>query len=858
MLRITLDQMRSSAGRLAAAGIAIVLGTAFVAASLLATATMERAAQDAFTASYGDADLVVSPQGDPLSRSAVDDVRSTPGVRAADLQAYFGVQMTGGGATEFVPVGPTASDPRLRTSELAEGTEATAPDEVVLSAGVADRLGLTVGDTVEATWQGYTSDPPETFSARLTVVGLLEETSNFFSRSVGALVSADQLEQWQQQTEGSDDFYGAIVIALDDGADVETVRSALRADTALTGATVQTVPEIADEMTAQQTGSTSTFLAVTLAFASVALAVAGLVISNTFQVLVAQRTRTLALLRCVGAGRGQIRRSVLTEAAIVGLLASVTGFALGTGIVVVGLRVLAQAFPAAALGTTVPVSPVVPIVSIGVGLAVTVLAAFVPARMATRVAPVAALRPIEGAVESSGGTARRRVTVVALVLGGAMLAGGVALALGLSGTDQADAGVLGGLALGIVGGLISVCGLLVGSVFLVPRVLPLLGRLAGRSVPARLATANAVRNPRRTSATTNALVIGVALVVMMSTGAVSARESLLSALDSTFPIDVVASTADPSSPITPAQIQAVDEVDGIAASATVSSTSDVEISDGTNTLYPSVTAFGSGDPSQVLRAPGVLDGLVDDTIVLDEDITFGSFSDGDTVTVTGTGGETRELRVVTAPITGTLAYVTPATLEQVAPDVPVNGVWARIADGADSVAVANGVQTTVNDLTTSDTEGSVLSVSGAALERAAFGQIIDTMLSVVIGLLAVAVVIALVGVANTLSLSVLERRRESATLRAMGLTRRQLRGMLAVEGVLIAAVGALIGGVAGILYGWAGAAIVLGGFGEPQLAVPWVQLGAVAAVALVAGLLASVLPARSAVRQSPVAALATD
>jgi putative ABC transport system permease protein len=176
--------------------------------------------------------------------------------------------------------------------------------------------------------------------------------------------------------------------------------------------------------------------------------------------------------------------------------------------------------------------------------------------------------------------------------------------------------------------------------------------------------------------------------------------------------------------------------------------------------------------------------------------------------------------------------------------------WARLADGAEPALVVPAVQDALID--------TAVLVSGAAVERAMYERVIDTLLAVIVALLAVAVVIALIGVANTLSLSVIERRRESATLRVIGLSRRRLRGTLAIEGVLIAGVGGALGIVLGVLYGWAGAATVLGVVGEVRLDVPWLDLAAVLGVSVAAGLLASVLPGRSAARTSPVAALAVD
>ncbi len=864
MLRATLDQMRSSAGRLAAAGIAILLGTAFVAASLLASATMRQATYDSFTASYADADLVVSANDTPLTSDAVDAIRETDGVTAADVAAYLGLQVTGTRATEFIGASSTPSDPSLAVGTIDDGTEATSDDEIVLSTAVADRIGAGIGDDVRIEWQTVDGQP---VSATVTVVGLLAETGSFFTNGDDSRVAPSLYESMLEDQSPDGTFYGSVLLNLDDGADVGDVRAALEADAALDGAQIQTITEIAESMSAELTGSTVAFLTLMLAFAAVALAVASLVITNTFQVLVAQRTKTLALLRCVGASRGQIRRSVLLEAALLGLLSSLAGLALGSVVVIGGVRVLGDVFPAAAVGTAVPFDWWVPVTTIGIGVVVTLLAALVPARMATRVAPVAALRPIEGASEQRAGRIRLVFSAGLAVIGLLMLGGGVAVAFSAAGTDNAEVGVLGGLALGVLGGLSSLVGLLVGSVFLVPRLLPLLGRAAGRGVPAQIATANAVRNPRRTAATTNALVIGVALVVMMSTGALSARQTLLGALDNEFTVDVAATSTDETQAVAPAQVDAVEQTDGVGDVVTVRSTTQIAFTgDDGNMAYPTTVAFADGDPADVLRDPSFLPEITDGVLLVgDSESIYGSiFADGSTVTVTapdGTGTD-ETLRVVHADLGDPYtAYVSAATMAQIAPDLPVNGIWARFADGVNADDAATSVQQSLNEVTTADPEAPLLSVAGSAVERAAYGQVIDTMLAIVLGLLAVAVVIALVGVANTLSLSVIERRRENATLRAIGLTRGQLRGMLAVEGVLIAVVGSIVGVIAGLVYGWAGAAVVLGGIGGGEglaLGVPWLQLLAVAVIAVVAGLLASVLPARSAVRQSPVAALATD
>ncbi|MFV0253178.1 MAG: ABC transporter permease [Beutenbergiaceae bacterium] len=847
MLRLTLEQMRAAVGRLAAATIAIVLGTGFVAAALLASAAMERATHEAFTAHYADADLVLS-NANGMTEEDLRAVRATPGVDAADGWDSSSIELVSTANIEYVDLGVVASDPRLDLATLSQGRMPTGTGEIAIRVDIAERFDLVLGDRVE----GIRADSGS-IDFSFTVVGLLEPAASPLLDSMPtAFVSeadwvANLTAQW-----GHDGIYSEIVVAASD--DTQAVRDSLVTLLAATDTRVETVAEIAERLTVANTGSEVVFLVLMLGFASVSLAVAGLVIANTFQVLVAQRTRTLALLRCVGASRRQIRASVLTEALLLGLLASIGGLALGTAAVMGGVRVLAALAPEASFGTDVPFSIWVPVVTLAIGIGVTVASALVPARMATRVAPVAALRPLEGKPEARAGGNRAILALIGIGGGVGMMAIAVALVLG-SNQDNLDAAMLGGLAIGVMGGMVSLVGLLLGSVFLVPVLLARLGRLFGTGVPARLAEGNAIRNPRRTAATMNALVIGVALVVMMSTGAHSARVSLNSELDESFPVDVMASSVDTESAIADAQVEALRGLDGVAASATARYDDAVAVSNDEYQIAVEVLAFADGDGEQVLRNATGYSQLGDDVLVMDAEAASGYFTAGSTVSVS-IDRET-ELTVVLAR-TGGIAFITQETMQQIAPDLPVNMALLRIDDQADAEAVATAAQARITELTGTNLDLPVLNVGGGVIARQAYAQVIDMLLTLVLGLLGVAVIIALVGVANTLSLSVIERRRESATLRAIGLTRGQLRSMLAIEGVLISVVGAAIGMLAGLIYGWVGSAILLGGLDEVRLGVPLAQLIAVAVFAVAAGLIASVLPARSAVRQSPVTALATD
>jgi len=378
---------------------------------------------------------------------------------------------------------------------------------------------------------------------------------------------------------------------------------------------------------------------------------------------------------------------------------------------------------------------------------------------------------------------------------------------------------------------------------------------------ARLAAANALRNPRRTTTPSAALLIGVTLVSLVTVGAASTRSTLDATLDNSYPVDLTvgpdlagpraastAAAADPGLP--PGVLRAVEGVRGVTQVVPLRTTSLV-------TTFPvgqrrvSVQGAAPAAATGVLADPSTLAALrpgnvvVPSTLARDLGLVEGQALD--------LGPGALRLTVQTTSLPGTALIVTDRAMSTLAPAAPAARLWMSIDPQADASSVVDDVRDAVG----AASGGKAVQVTGAAAERAVYQQVIDALLLVVVGLLAVAVLIALVGVANTLALSVVERTGESALLRALGLTRGQLRGMLALEGALVAAVGALLGVALGTVYGWAGTASLLGAAtGGVSLDLPWARLALVVAVAVAAGLVASVLPARRAARTPPVAALA--
>ncbi|MSR99405.1 ABC transporter permease [Arthrobacter sp. BL-252-APC-1A] len=837
MLQVALAQVRLNARRFIAVGVAVMIAVGFLTATLIINASSKASLTQSVGQSFRNADLVLSAGYDDdaeswaiLDEETADVARSMDGVEDTYTVLAASVAVRDGRGSSYAVLANLPANDSLLPVDVVKGNLPATAGEVAIDEQTAERRGITVGSLLPV----VSAEDLEGAETPLTVTALVEASSDPRSMGTAQLYATEETTAPFTSMEFG---FGSIQLALAEGASVTAVQAALTqalSDAGIKAVTVRTVEEETTELMAGFTGGQDSLTVILLAFAAVALLVCALVVSNTFSVLVAQRTRELALLRCIGAGRSQIRRSVLVEALLVGIVSSIVGVLAAVGLVG-GIVAYLQTLPESGFAT-MDVPPLAVAAGMAAGVVLTVLAALVPARAATAVAPLAALRPAE---DVRAGTRKGRVRLIA---GLVLTAGGAAL-LGYGAYD-------GDLLIALPGGILSFVGILMCSTLFIPPLVRAVGFLASPlGVPGKLAAVNAVRNPQRTSATSSALLIGVTLVVMMMTGAATARSAFNDTLAGEFPVDVTVRGAIPvESPFTAKDAVAAAAVENVDRAAFLPVAGLID----RNGEEVPVYALDSAD-SPVLQDASMVPAA--------GTITMPQGAKEETLTVRGAGGDV-ELKVVTSESRSFSPLVTTETA-QLLGGVPEEQtpeqfraqplLWIAIADGLNTSAIMELQSALSEALNVQDYQ-----IAGAVIERAAFEQVIDVLLMVVTGLLGVAVVIALVGVANTLSLSVLERTRESSLLRALGLTKGQLRGMLALEAVLIAGVAALIGLGLGAVYGWLGAQSALGAFADVVPALPWAQLGGVLAVALVAGLGASLLPARRAARLSPVAGLAAD
>jgi putative ABC transport system permease protein len=843
MWRTTLRGLLANKWKLVLTALSIVFGVGFVAGTYVLTDTMQSTFDDLVTEGVGDIDVFVrseaafldlaaQPGADrqPLGEELLEAVREVDGVRVAGGTVQGYAQLIDKEGEAIGAVGPPTIgiswpiDPALSPYTLRDGGPPQGEDEVVIDARTATEHDFRVGDEVRVQFLGP--------SARFEVVGIAGygEADNL----AGATLAAFDLET-AQRVLGKEGQLDSIDVAAEEGVSAEELRERiveiLPPDAeAITGA------DFRDEIVEGIGEALGFFQTALLVFAVVSLFVGGFIIFNTFNILITQRTRELALLRALGASSGQVMRSVLAESLIIGAVASAVG--LGAGVVLaLGLQAAMGAIGFDLPSSGLAILPRTIVVSLVLGIGITIVSALIPARRAARLSPMAALREMDTVRPTS---LRTRSAIAASV------------------------GFLGVAALGVglfAGGGISLVGAGIALIFLgVTVAAPLLaGPVAGsigapfarlRGLPAKLGRENAMRNPRRTASTSSALMIGLALVGTFAILGQSVKASIAETSATTYEADFILATSSQLSSFSPEvaeRLRELDEVEVVSATRTGSWRTP-----GTGSSN-FLTAVEPGTVNRVLNlrvSEGDLADLGSRGVALHQNVA----EDRNL----GLGDELRMEFAATGVVPMTVVaifeerefgdyLISLTTHEENYPDSADTSVLVlrdpAATEGEARSVIADAIEEFPN-----------IEIRNQVELQAEQEQLVDQLLGLITTLLALAVLIALIGIVNTLALSVLERTRELGLLRAVGMSRRQVRSMVRWESVIIALLGGVLGLGVGIFFGWI-LVTALKDEGITSLALPGGQLVLFLVFAALAGVLAAVGPARRAARMDVLRAV---
>lgn len=844
MFRTALKSLLGRKVRLLMSTFAIVLGVAFVVGTLVFSDTLSRSFTALMASTVGD--VVVRPVGasgesEPSARtvdaSLVDELEGIEGAARVDGNVTaFGVfvvdednKVVGGQGPPAIGANwndaPAGHD--LEGMSVIGGREPEKAGEVLLDSRTAGEAGYTIGEEVHLVTSG------EQAVLRPTLVGIggFPEGGSLN----GATFAAFDTRTAQRLLLDGKDAFTDIWVTAEPGTSQEELAATVTRQLP-DGVEAVTGDEAADEAASaiqEAVGFLTTFL---LIFAGISLVVGGFLIVNTFSILVAQRSRELALLRALGASKRQVTRMVMVEAFVLGAVGSTIGLGLGI-LLAMAIRTLFGQFGLDLSGQTLIIAPRTVLAAYAVGIVVTMVAAWLPAHRTGRIAPIQAMRDDVAMPESS---LRRR-----LVVGVAMIvAGGAGLAAGLMDVVPRPGWFVGGGILFVLLGVAAASPVishpfLAAAAWVYARLFGTVGRLAGQ---------NSLRNPRRTTATSSALMIGLSLACTMAIVGASAKASVDQTIEENFVGDYVVSSlfGQPFSPRVARDMAEVEGVEHVWAQR-FAITGSGEDSQGVAALDPA--AFGQG--IDLTMVAGDAADLRDGTVILDEEYAGEeSLAVGDTYDVVLADGPS-ELEVVGIyaenPILIFPAVTTPQTLID-AGYRDADNFLIIDTDGSD--AVQGDLEALVADLpivTVKDQQ------EFAAEQRAP----IDQLVLMIFALLGLALLIAVLGIVNTLALSIIERTREVGLLRAIGVSRAQLRRMVTLESVVIAVLGAVLGVVMGIGFGVA-LMHALREEGLEVIDVPVGQLVMFLVVSLVIGVLAALLPARRAARLDVLQAISTD
>jgi putative ABC transport system permease protein len=857
VLKLTVRGLVAHKLRFLLTAIAVVLGVAFVSGTLVFTDTVKKTFNELFASVYDGTDAFVRnhneldagfgpPQRERIPQSVVAQVRAVDGVAAADgsVQIPKAQYLDRKGD----PIGnpnqgaPTFGSAWMKSSRLNpytlvpyEGKQSrapSAPDEVVIDKGTAQDAKYGIGDTVTIIFNSQ--DIP---SAKFTVVGVSMFGDS--DRPAGATVALFTLAE-AQRINGAVGKLDGVAVAAGPGVSQTDLVNRLR--TALDNPDLQVITgeKLTKETQDRIQENLSFFNIALLIFAAISVLVGAFIIVNTFSIVIAQRTRELALLRALGASGRQVRGSVLGEAILVGALSSVIGFAAGI-VLALGLRGLMSAFGFEIPTTTLVIKPTTFLIAMLVGIGVTLLSAVLPARRAARIPPMAALREV--AIEQRHLGRRTVIGVVILVLGAIVLVLGLFAGVGVT-----------AVGLGVVAMFIGVS--VLGPVIARPS-----GRLLGapaarwRGVSGQLARENAVRNPRRTASTAAALMIGVALVGLITIFAASFKSSIGGQIDRAFRADfLVLPEGAGFGGFSPAIAGDVQKVPGVEI-ATPLRFSGFQVDGASEAIVglnpENISAVFDVDPQQ-----GDLSTLGPDQIAVskkaldDHDWKLGDEID----TKFPVGGDQKmEIGAVYGfgQREGLSDYqISLAAFDRRFTDIVDNQLYITLEPGADAATVKADVKQVLKQF-----PGTEVSDRTGLKDR--ISSQINQLLGMVFALLALAIIIALLGIINTLLLSIVERTREIGLLRAVGMSRRQVRSTVRWESVIVAVFGAVLGLLLGVFFGWT-MVRALNDEGITDLAIPFFQLLTIVVLAAILGVLAAVYPAHRAAKLDVLDAISTE
>ena len=828
MLTVTLAGLRLRWRRLLLSAVAVSLGVAFTAATLIYTATVNAAYYSQYAAEARNVDAaVLSSSGPAVPLTDLNVVRAVPGVAAVEGRLQGPVTVIGaGGRADAATAIDRPADPRFRFYSVVAGGGSVLLDEDTAALDhVRPGTAVTVADA-----DGRTR--------RLVVTGIADLGASGRVLGGAVLILPAGLVRSLTGTDG----YQRIDVAAAPGVSQAALATAL-AGRRLPGTTVETGAQLASVLAEENAGGEGLLSIGLRIFAAVSLIVAALVIYNSFRILLAQRLRETALLRCVGATRRQLLAGILAESAAMGLAAGAVGIAAATALVAA-----VNSGAVTLTGTTVAVSLLI-------GVLVTSAAALLPAAAASKTAPMVALQaPPEG-----GGRGRAVRIVVSAVLAG------LGLALTVAGMPRGEAG----LVMIAAGGTIVFLGFLVIGPLVAGPLTSALGWLPSRvlGIRMRLAVTGARRNPGRTAITAAALTIGIGLMTLFSVVLSTATALANSETNSHFPADYLLTapgqgipaavlTTLRSSPLiaeTAAARQRTTAISGTTVNGSTVHDADAQVMAVQPSAYgslflPDVTA---GSLTEVAAGTGAiaLDGA---------EARHLGVNVGGRVTVAG-----RSFEVAAIFSDGVLSEDALISWPDFTRAFGSTGAGAGAREGAEAadvlVKARPGVSATASAavVDAAIARDPAIDVTSEASLRTHMLSSVHKLTDLLDGLLATSIVIALTGMANTLSLSVLERTRESALLRALGLTRGQLRQMISLEAVLLGLMGAVIGVAFGLGFGWATGRTFLRTH-DVAVSFPFLQIAGYVVLAGLAALLASVIPARRAARRSVIEGLASE